>query len=89
MKLVGTIYNVIEIPPIFTANDVMMKAVAFIDEDENFIQFALLVNFPRKKTYLEQANHFKKWHEEQFFARFWLLKGTVKFILDQIRSRIS
>lgn len=76
--------------------DEQLNAIAFLDEgmnlslDESFMQLALLVTFPRKrKMFLQRHNHFRKWRNEQFLARFRFSKETVRFILQKIRHRIS
>lgn len=59
-------------------------------DDEDFIELALIVAFPRKKkTFIERPNHFTKWRDEQFFSRFRLSKHTVYFILEQIKENIT
>jgi len=59
-------------------------------DDEDFMELALLVAFPRKrKMFLERPNHFTKWRDEQFFNRFRLSKNTVYFILDHIKERLA
>ncbi|XP_050065881.1 putative nuclease HARBI1 [Aphis gossypii] len=59
-------------------------------DDEDFMELALLVDFPRKrKMFLKRPNHFTKWRDEQFFNRVRLSKNTVYFILDHIKERIA
>jgi hypothetical protein len=38
-----------------------------VTDDEDFVELAILVAFPRKRMFLERPNHFTKWRDEQFF----------------------
>jgi len=59
-------------------------------DDEDFMEFALLIAFPRKKkVFHERPNHFQKWNQREFFARFRLSKLTTQYILGLIEDKIS
>lgn len=68
----------------------MMSDDENLTDDEEFMELALIIGFPRKrKTYLERPNHFIKWRDEQFFSRFRMSKNCVYFILDHIKENIT
>lgn len=61
---------------------VMFENQNLID-DEDFMELALLISFPRKrKMFLERLHNFTKWRDDRFFNRFLLFKHSVYFILD-------
>lgn len=61
-----------------------------LTDDEDFVEFAMLVAFPRRrKMFLQRSNHFVKWRDDQFFNRFRLSKNSVYYVLDHIKERIS
>lgn len=61
-----------------------------ITDDEDFLEFALLIQFPRNRKIIRQRpDHFEKWRDFEFLERFRLSKNTVRFIIDKLRGAIS
>jgi hypothetical protein len=59
-------------------------------EDEDFLEFAILVAFPRRaKTFFPRRNYFIELGDDQFFERFRLSKIVVMHVLNKFRHEIS
>ncbi len=57
---------------------------------EDFLEFALLITFPRKRRIFQyRTNHFEMYDDGDFFTRFRLSKTIVHFILNIIQDKIS
>ncbi len=59
-------------------------------DDEDFLEFALLITFPRKRRFFHDGtNHFEMYDNGEFFRRFCLSETTVHYILDVIQGKVS
>ncbi len=61
----------IQLPEVDTGNE--------ITDDEDFLEFSLLITFPRKRRiFRDRANSFEMYDDGEFFNRFHLSKTTSK-----------
>lgn len=64
-----------------------------ITEDEDFLDLVNIVQQERiirqPQHFLRRSNHFVKWSDEEFLARFRLSKNGVRFILHRIHHLIT
>lgn len=73
-----------------SSEDESMDENENITDDEDFMELALLVTFPRnKKKFRKRPDHFSKWNNQEFYDRFRLSKTTVKYVLGLIEEKIS
>lgn len=70
--------------------DAMFQVSDSESEDEDFMEFAMLIAFPRsQKTFFQRTDYFREFNDRQFFERFRLSKYVVKHILDKFRPEIT
>ena len=61
-----------------------------LTDDEDFIELVELVRRPRaQQTFRERPNHFDKWTNDEFKARFRLSKNVVRYLIIEIEDQIS
>lgn len=67
----------------------MAQPNLYEEDDDDFLEFAALIAFPRRpQIYRQRPDHFTIWRENEFFDRFRMSKNTVRFILHLIENRI-
>lgn len=58
--------------------------------EEEVLELVLIVAGPRQaKVIRPRVNHYEKWRDEEFIARFWMSKETTRFVLDLIGEHIA
>lgn len=61
-----------------------------LTDDEDFLELYNIIQHPRRpQTYRHREDHFAKWNDGEFHARFRLSKNVVRFITNEIAEAIS
>lgn len=61
-----------------------------LDDDEDITNYTSLINKSRRfKRINERIDHFNKWDDIDFFARFRLSKLSIKYVLKLITEEIA
>lgn len=60
------------------------------EEDADFMQFTLLLAFPRNRPILRpRTDHMTMWTEDEFLQKFRLNKGVVRLLTEMLEKEIS
>lgn len=60
------------------------------EDDEDILEYVHMINRPRRARLVrERPNHFEKWDDQDFFARFRLSKQTVRRLVTEIEEDIA
>ena len=60
------------------------------DEDDDFLEFNVIIAFPRRaRIFRNRPDHFKGWTEDEFLQKFRLNKNTVRFLVEILDERLA